>query len=136
MSLNTMHNVSLTEGQISTILYTMEGYMQGSDDNEDSQFQQDVDDIFEICEKKFKDHVIYARIIQGVDDLEKNYKVMDLSNPMIDENEKKYLDEVAKSKELNYIPEQFISLYNEDQLGGMIRNLDYWLKENFERLHI
>jgi hypothetical protein len=26
-------------------------------------------------------------------------------------------------------------LYNEDQLGGMIRNLDYWLKENFERLY-
>ena len=50
MTLNTMHNVSLTEGQISTILYTMEGYMQGSDDNEDSQFQQDVDDIFEILE--------------------------------------------------------------------------------------
>ena len=93
------------------------------------------DDIFEICEKKFKDHVVYARIIQGVDDLEKNYKVMDLSNPMIDENEKKYLNEVVKSKELNYIPEQFISLYNEDQLGGMIRNLDYWLKENFERLY-
>ena len=93
------------------------------------------DDIFEICEKKFKDHVVYARIIQGVDDLEKNYKVMDLSNPMMDENEKKYLDEVVKLKELNYIPEQFISLYNEDQLGGMIRNLDYWLKENFERLY-
>jgi DNA polymerase-1 len=93
------------------------------------------DDIFEICEKKYKDHVVYARIIQGVDGLEKNYKVMDLSNPMMDENEKNYLDEVAKSKELNYIPEQFISLYNEDQLGGMIRNLDYWLKENFERLY-
>jgi DNA polymerase-1 len=93
------------------------------------------DDIFEICEKKYKDHVVYARIIQGVDDLEKNYKVMDLSNPMMDENEKNYLDEVAKSKELNYIPEQFISLYNEDQLGGMIRNLDYWLKENFEKLY-
>ena len=53
----------------------------------------------------------------------------------MDENEKKYLDEVVKLKELNYIPEQFISLYNEDQLGGMIRNLDYWLKENFERLY-
>ena len=94
------------------------------------------DDIFEICEKKFKDHVVYARIIQGVDDLEKNYKVMDLSNPMMDKNEKNYLDEVAKSKELNYIPEQFIALYNEDKLGGMIRNLDYWLKENFEKLVI
>ena len=60
MSLNTMHNVSLTEGQISTILYTMEGYMQGSDDNEDSQFQQDVDDIFEILETVIDKY--YAKI--------------------------------------------------------------------------
>ena len=60
MSLNTMHNVSLTEGQISTILYTMEGYMKGSDDNEDSQFQQDVDDIFEILETVIDKY--YAKI--------------------------------------------------------------------------
>ena len=50
MALNTEHNLTLTEGQISTILYTMEGYMQGSDDNEDSQFVKDVDNIFEILE--------------------------------------------------------------------------------------
>jgi hypothetical protein len=61
---------------------------------------------------------------------------MDLSNPMIGENDKKWLDEVVKSEELSYIPEQFIALYNEDKLGGMIRNLDYWLKENFEKLVI
>ena len=94
------------------------------------------DDILDICEKKYKDHVVYARIIQSVEDLEKNYTVMDLSNPMIGENDKKWLDEVVKSEELNYIPEQFIALYNEDKLGGMIRNLDYWLKENFEKLVI
>ena len=50
MALNTEHNLTLTEGQISTILYTMEGYMQGSDDNEDSQFVKDVDNIFQILE--------------------------------------------------------------------------------------
>ena len=50
MASNIPHKVTLTEDQISTILYTMEGYMQGSDDNEDSKFQQDVDDIFEILE--------------------------------------------------------------------------------------
>jgi hypothetical protein len=61
---------------------------------------------------------------------------MDLSNPMIGDNDKKWLDEVVKSKDLTYIPDQFISLYNEDKLGGMIRNLDYWLKENFEKLVI
>ena len=94
------------------------------------------DDIFSICEQKFKDHVVYARVIQEIDNLEKNYKVMDLSNPLIGENEKKSLDKVVESEDLNYIPEQFIALYNEDKLGGMIRNLNYWLKENFEKLVI
>ena len=94
------------------------------------------DDVFNICEQKFKDHVVYARVIQGIDELEKNYKIMDLSNPMIGENDKKYLDEVVKSKELNYIPKQFTAMYNEDKLGGMIRNLDYWLDENFKKLVI
>ena len=50
MTFNTPFNVTLTEGQISTILFKMEGYMQGSDDNEDSQFVKDVDEIFEILE--------------------------------------------------------------------------------------
>ena len=45
--LNRPHNVTLTEGQISTILYIMEGYLQGSDDNEDTQFTNDCDKIFD-----------------------------------------------------------------------------------------
>ena len=71
MSLNTMHKVTLTEGQISTILYTMEGYMQGSDDNEDSKFQQDVDDIFEILEgviDKYYDDIAEAKSKQPTPD--------------------------------------------------------------------
>ena len=48
--LNRLHNVSLTEGQISTILYIMEGYLQGSDDNDDDEFTKDCDNIFERLE--------------------------------------------------------------------------------------
>ena len=48
--LNRLHNVSLTEGQISTILYIMEGYLQGSDDNNDDEFTKDCDNIFEELE--------------------------------------------------------------------------------------
>ena len=51
--LNRLHNVSLTEGQISTILYIMEGYLQGCDDynsaayqSEDDTFSKDCDNIF------------------------------------------------------------------------------------------
>ena len=48
---NVEHNVTLTEGQISTILYIMEGYIQGSDDyNEESEFGIDVNSIFEELE--------------------------------------------------------------------------------------
>ena len=49
--LNRPHNVTLTEGQISTILYVLEGYIQGSDDyNDDTEFAKDVDSIFERLE--------------------------------------------------------------------------------------
>ena len=41
--LNRPHNVTLTEGQISTILYVLEGYVQGNDDTE---LCQEIDDIF------------------------------------------------------------------------------------------
>ena len=94
----------------------------------------DLDDVYNICESKFKEHVIYARIIQDIDALEKNYKIMDLSNPMLDENDKIYLNWVVDSNELNYIPNQFIAFYNEDKLGGMIRNLEFWIKDVFEKL--
>ena len=59
---------------------------------------------------------------------------MDLSNPMLGENDKKYLDKIVELEDLNYIPEQFIALYNEDKLGGMIRNLDFWLEDVFKKL--
>ena len=48
--LNRPHNVTLTEVQISTNLYIMEGYLQGSDDNEDTQFTNDCDNIFKELE--------------------------------------------------------------------------------------
>ena len=95
-----------------------------------------LEDIIKISESKFKEHVVYARIVQMVDELEKNYKVMDLSNPMIDERDKEYLKEVVNSKELNYIPDQFVAMYHQDQLGGMIRNVDFWVKDVFAKLVI
>ena len=92
-----------------------------------------LDDVYDICESKFKEHVIYARIIQGIDDLEKNYKIMDLSNPMLDENDKKYLNQVVKSQDINYIPDQFLAMYQTDQLGAIIRNVEFWVKDVFEQ---
>jgi DNA polymerase-1 len=101
-----------------------------------SEKDMSLDDIYNICEGKFKENVIYARIIQHIDDLEKNYKIMDLSNPMLDENDKKYLTQVVKTNEYNYLPDQFVAFYNEDKLGGMIRNVEFWVKDVFEKFKL
>lgn len=93
-------------------------------------------DICDISETKLKDHVIYARILHEIENLEKNYKVMDLSNPMLDEKDEQYLNSVINSKELNFIPEHFLSMYKQDQLGGIIRNVEFWIHDVFAKLVI
>ena len=90
-----------------------------------------LDEIFNISARKFKEHVVYSRIVQDQERLKTSYKVMDLSTPMIDELEKEYLNDLIEKDipELNI--KFFVSLYNEDKLGGMIRNLETWLKDIF-----
>ena len=46
-TLNVQHKVTLTEGQMSTILYILEGYIDPTNDNSyDPEFREDVDNIF------------------------------------------------------------------------------------------
>ena len=55
MSLNTRHNVTLTESQISIILYTLENYMLGDTSN-DPDLPTEVDAIFEELEGTIDKH--------------------------------------------------------------------------------
>ena len=93
-----------------------------------------LEDIFTICKTKLKEHVIYARVLQNRDEMEKNYKIMDLDNPMISKKEEEYLDKVVDSTTPPYLPNQFVAMYNQDKLGGMIRNVEFWVKDIFEEL--
>jgi len=90
-----------------------------------------LDDIFEISTRKFKDHVVYSRVLHDEDRIKTSYKVMDLGIPMIDDKEEEYLDNLIDEKFPEFNPEMFVQFYNTDQLGGMIRNLDIWLKDIF-----
>jgi len=96
----------------------------------------DLEDIFTICEAKLKDHVVYARVLQNMEEIEKNYKIMDLDNPMISKKEEEYLDKLVNSDVPPYLPEQFVAFYHQDKLGGMIRNVEFWVKDLFEKLVI
>ena len=48
--LNRPHKVTLTEGQISTILYRLEGYNTLDSNGYDPEFREDIDNIFEELE--------------------------------------------------------------------------------------
>ena len=93
-----------------------------------------LDDIFDICEKKMKEHIIYARVLQDFSQLERNYKIMDLENPLIDEQGKEILNELVEERAPDLQAKLIAQLYNEDHLGGIIRNLDVWLKDSFTQL--
>jgi len=90
-----------------------------------------LDHIYDICAQKFKEHVIYCRALENFDNLRKAYKIMDLSNPMLDDQEKDYILEQVKESPYELNIETFLKFYNQDGLGNILKNVDYWIKENW-----
>ena len=95
---------------------------------------QDVsfDNLLDIAEAKLKEHVVYARILHDIEGLENKYKVMDLSNPMMSDKDKEYVDDFVKNTQLEFHPEEFVQMCEEDQIGNLIRNTDYWVRDIFK----
>ena len=94
----------------------------------------DLDDVYNICESKFKEHVIYARIIQSIRELEKNYTIMDLAKPMLDDKEKLFLDNLINKETPQLNESAFLKFYHEDGLRHLIKNIEYWLTSNFKNI--
>lgn len=90
-----------------------------------------LEEIFEISALKFKDHIVYSRVVHDQKRLETNFKIMNLSIPMVGDYETKYVENLIKSDLPELNPTPFLVMYEEDKLGGIIRNVDYWLKDNF-----
>jgi 5'-3' exonuclease len=92
------------------------------------------DDLLDIAEAKLKEHIIYARVLHDIPLLEDKYRVMDLSNPMMDDKDKMFIDKFVENTPLNYFPETFVEMCEEDQIGNLIRNTDYWVRDIFKDL--
>ena len=92
------------------------------------------DDLLDIAESKLKEHIIYARVLHDIPDLENKYKIMDLSNPMISDDDKLKISKLTENLPLNFYPEEFIRMYYEDQIGGLIRNVEFWVQDIFKGL--
>jgi len=90
-----------------------------------------LDDIFEICEAKYNQHVIYSRIIFEFDKLQNSNKIMDLSNPMLGDQEKDFILQCIKDSAYSLDIVTFLKLYNQDGLGNVLKNVDFWIRDNW-----
>lgn len=90
-----------------------------------------LDHILEKCEGKAK---ILGSIKNFEYQLRINKKLMDLKDPNIPEEAKEEIKSVLLQPKKEFNPQDFVDLYNEDQLGNSIPNVQMWLFNNFNEL--
>lgn len=90
-----------------------------------------LDDIFEVAKFNYEKHDIYCRVIVDYQKLKDNKKVMDLGNPILDDQEKEFIFNIINSPSFKLDVATFITLYNQDGLGNILKNIEYWLRDNW-----
>ena len=94
-----------------------------------------LDDLIEISTRKYKEHVIYSRVVFEEKNLRKNYKIMDLHNPMMDDLEKEYVEGLVKMDPPTLNQKPFLKFYQEDGLRHLIKNVDFWITNQWKTLN-
>lgn len=96
--------------------------------------EMSLEDLRNICELKYKDNIIYSRLIFEYETLQNHYKIMDLSNPLVDDNEKLLIEQATKETANKLNVPDFSKMYHEDGLGHILKNVDFWLRDTFRTL--
>lgn len=92
-----------------------------------------LDYIYQVAEEKLDGKKIFAKIIHTWDRVETNFKLMDLHETVLDENEKQYIVNVIKTPIPQLQSGAFLHLLDQDKIEGVTKNTDTWL-ENFRGL--
>jgi 5'-3' exonuclease len=94
-----------------------------------------LDDIIEISARKYKENIIYSRVVFEEKNLRKNYQIMDLHNPMMDKLEKEYIESQIEEKSPLLNAKMFLKFYQEDGLRHLIKNPEFWVNNQFRTLN-
>ena len=93
-------------------------------------------DVWDHCETQLevdKPKKIFAKIIHSWDRVLTNYKLMDLHETVLDENEKDGITDVLKQQVGKVQVGVFLHLLEQDQIESITKNTESWL-ENFRSL--
>ena len=92
-------------------------------------------DIIEISAAKHKEHVVYSRVVFEMERLENNFRIMDLGNPLMDDIEKEYIENLVEETTPTLNTQAFLLLYNEDGIGHMIKNPEFTINDTYKVLN-
>lgn len=88
---------------------------------------KDIKALYEVCENPTKKSVLYDRILNTKRNVEIFYKIMNLKNPNISEEDVLEIEEYFKQRPSGFKKMDFMRLYQHDKMGDAINNLDTWL---------
>lgn len=93
-----------------------------------------LEDLRNICEGKYKENIIYSRVIFDYEMLQRNFKIMDLGSPLVDEDEKTLIQQTVEETVTKLNASDFLKMYHEDGLGHTLKNVDFWIRDTFRTL--
>ena len=86
-------------------------------------------------EDRWKQHKTLIEEVEEEQKLKNSYNIVELQNPLIDQDEKQFLeqflDELPPKLNLN----AFLKFYNEDSLGKLIKNPETTLNDVYKILN-
>ena len=90
-------------------------------------------DIYNLCEEKLREKKVFAKIIHDFDKVERNYKLMNLHDTVLDEDEQAYIIDSLTTPVPDLHTVAFLHLLDKDKIEGITKNTEGWL-ENFRSL--
>ena len=95
----------------------------------------ELDFIYERAEEKLEEKKIFARIIHDWDHVKTNYKIMNLQETQLDQNEKTHIMDVLNGSTPGLNTGTFLYYLEKDEIQGITKNTEGWL-ETFRPLTI
>ena len=94
-----------------------------------------LDYVFEVCENNLEGKKIFSKIVHEWDKVETNYKLMNLHESVLDDNEKSAILDIVKEDIPDLQAGAFLHLLENDKIEGITKNTEGWL-ENFRGLTV
>ena len=88
--------------------------------------------LLQLSETKYKEHVLYAKMIFEQDTLKKTYRIMNLHEPILDQSQEHQIDQAYAAPTPPTKAGEFIKMCTEDGLGHLIKAPAFWVSQTFK----